>query len=113
MNIASKNNSEHYNWGESCEGWHLLKSEGFSIIEELVPPGSKEQRHYHNSAQQFFYVLSGEANLEVSGVKHLLRTGQGFHVSPKEPHQLSNTSSEALEFLVISQPMSHGDRVDA
>lgn len=111
MSIVSTENSEHYKWGQSSDGWHLLKSEELSIIEELVPAGEQEQRHYHERAQQFFYVLSGQASLEVSGEEHVLYAGQGFHVPAKVPHQLCNRGTEALRFLVVSQPKSHGDRV--
>ncbi len=36
----------------------------------------------------------------------------GIHVPAKTPRQLMNNSPENLRFLVISQPMSHGDRVN-
>ena len=111
MNIVSIENSEHYHWGESSDGWHLLKSDDLSIIEEFVPAGEQEQRHYHETAQQFFYILSGQAHLEVSGEEVVLCPGQGCHVPAKAPHQLCNRGTEALRFLVVSQPKSHGDRV--
>ncbi len=112
MNIVNTNNTEHYRWGDNSDGWHLLKSADLSIIEENVPPGGKEQRHYHNSSQQFFYILSGVAQLEISGQLFEIQAGSGIHVPAKTPHQLMNNSLENLRFLVISQPMSHGDRVN-
>jgi len=36
-----------------CGGWHLVKTREPSIIEELVPPGAKEVRHFHVRARQF------------------------------------------------------------
>jgi|TARA_B110000261_G_C12926766_1_gene294785 hypothetical protein len=50
----SKENSEHYNWGNNCSGWYLVKSESLSVIEELMPPKTHEIKHYHNNSQQFF-----------------------------------------------------------
>ena len=67
MSVVSIENAEHYRWGDASEGWHLLKSDALSVIEERVPPGDSEARHYHQVAQQFFYVLAGEATLEVAG----------------------------------------------
>ncbi len=113
MNIVNTNNAEHYQWGDNSDGWHLLKSAELSIIEENVPPGEKEQRHYHNTSQQFFYILSGIALLEISGQLFEIQAGSGIHVPAKTPHQLMNNSAENLRFLVISQPISHGDRVNA
>ncbi len=75
-----------------------------------MPAGTAEQRHRHHRAQQFFYVLEGEAALEVEGTAHTLQAGQGLHVPPGSRHQMRNDSDTPLRFLVISQPMSHGDR---
>jgi len=107
----SKENAEHYVWGEDCDGWHLLKSPALSVIQERVPSGASEVRHLHQRAQQFFFVLSGKAHLSVGEACHVLEPGRGCHVPSDVPHQLSNEGPEPLEFLVISAPMAHGDRV--
>lgn len=110
MKVVSTENTEHYKWGNGSDGWHLLKSDNLSVIEENVPPNEKEERHYHNESQQFFYVLLGVAHIEISGELFEVHTGNGIHIPAKEPHQLMNKSAEYLKFLVISQPKSHGDR---
>jgi quercetin dioxygenase-like cupin family protein len=106
-------NAEHYHWGQSCDGWHLLASDDLSVIEERMPSGSFEQRHRHVHARQFFYVLEGEAVLELEGVAHRLRQGQGLHVPPGSAHQMRNESSSDVRFVVVSTPKSHGDRIAA
>jgi mannose-6-phosphate isomerase-like protein (cupin superfamily) len=102
--------AEHYIWGQNCEGWHLVKNAGLSVIQEQMPPGSHEVRHFHQKAQQFFYILSGEAVMEANDEKIVLHAGEGLHVPPGTPHQIQNPGARAVEFLVISQPPSHGDR---
>jgi mannose-6-phosphate isomerase-like protein (cupin superfamily) len=62
--VVSQQNAEHYVWGGDCGGWHLLNSPGLSVIQERVPPGRREVRHYHQQAHQFFFVLSGRATLD-------------------------------------------------
>lgn len=57
----SRENAPHYIWGDHCDGWHLLKECNLSVIEERMPSGTGEVRHFHRKAQQFFYVLSGQA----------------------------------------------------
>ncbi|MGA9509688.1 MAG: cupin domain-containing protein [Candidatus Sulfotelmatobacter sp.] len=109
-NSISRENAEHYRWGDDCDGWHLVKDANLSVIEELLPSGASEVRHYHQKAQQFFYVLSGEVMMEVEGRTTLLGAGSGIRVLPGERHQVSNPSSGPSRFLVISQPPSHGDR---
>ena len=112
MTVVSTDNSEHYTWGNQCSGWHLQKSPGLSVIQEYVPPGAAEVRHYHQQAEQFFYVLAGLASLEVEKEILILSVGQGLHIPAGCVHRLSNPGPEPLEFLVISTPPSHGDRVD-
>lgn len=108
--VVSTENAEHYQWGDSADGWHLLKTQNLSVIEECVPPNGAEQRHFHHQSQQFFYVLAGVACIEIAGDINELHAGQGIHVPAKVKHQLMNRSAETLKFLVISQPKSHGDR---
>lgn len=55
--IKNQTNAEHYIWGAHCEGWHLVKTDDLSIIQERMPPGTAEKRHYHQHAQQFFFIL--------------------------------------------------------
>lgn len=109
--VISRDNAEHYTWGEVCDGWHLLRDAGLSVIQERVPPGAAEQRHYHEHAQQFFFILAGEATLEVDGRIHVLQPHQGLAIAPRQPHRLENESDQDLIFIVISAPPSHGDRV--
>jgi mannose-6-phosphate isomerase-like protein (cupin superfamily) len=113
MTIASTKNGSHYVWGDNCDGWHLAASERLSVIQERMPQGSSEVRHLHNRAEQFFYILSGIATLEVAGALHVIQPHEGFHVPAGVAHTLSNEHEADLEFLVISTPPSHGDRVSA
>ncbi len=106
-------NAEHYRWGDVCDGWHLVKTQQLSVIQERVPPGAGEQRHFHRHAEQFFFVVSGIATLEVDNTVYTLAPQQGMHISAGIPHQLSNQQDEALIFTVTSTPPSHGDRFPA
>jgi mannose-6-phosphate isomerase-like protein (cupin superfamily) len=108
---TSRANSDHYTWGQSCDGWHLVKDSTLSVIQEKMPPATAEARHYHQNAQQFFFILSGEAVMAVETEQITLRTGEGLHIPPGIPHQIQNLSDHPVEFLVISQPPSHGDRM--
>jgi mannose-6-phosphate isomerase-like protein (cupin superfamily) len=111
MEIVDRANVEHYLWGENCDGWHLLQRDDLSIITERVPPGESEQRHFHVQARQFFYILTGEAVIEVDGARQVLQAQQGIEIPPGVVHQFCNESSEDVTFLVISIPKSHGDRI--
>ena len=82
-----------------------------SVIEEHMPPGASEVCHYHNRAHQFFFILSGQATMEVNGERIILTVGRGLAIPPGARHQFRNHCNEPVRFLVISQPPSHGDRV--
>lgn len=110
--VIDINSGERYQWGTGSEGWHLLNRADLSVIQERVPPGDGERRHFHSSARQFFYILQGEAVLEIDGVRHELNSGQGIEVPPGLPHQFTNESAGAVTFLVVSCPRSHGDRTN-
>lgn len=113
MNSIRRETAEHYIWGEVCDGWHLVRSSGLSVIEERMPPGAAEQRHFHERARQFFYVLQGELTMELEGAEHRLSAGSGLEIAPGQKHQALNRSAENVRFMVISQPPSHGDRLPA
>ena len=110
---VSRATAAHYTWGQACDGWHFAKSAGLSVIAERMPPGTAETRHYHERARQVFYVLAGTASFELSGTMHMLRPGDAIEVEPRAPHTMMNCSAADLEFLVVSAPPSHGDRVPA
>jgi len=110
--IVSTANTERYIWGNSCDGWHLVRTPELSIIEERMPPGTSEVRHHHVRARQFFYVIEGELTMEIEHHDFTLRAGEGIEIAPGQAHQAINRSGAAVRFVVSSQPPSHGDRVE-
>lgn len=113
MQKISVETAEHYTWGQRCDGWHLVKQPELSVIQERMPPGTSEVRHVHKTARQFFFIVSGTAVIEADGSEHELGAGQGLEVAPHVAHQVFNRSNADVEFLVVSQPPSHGDREPA
>jgi len=109
--LVSRVTAEHYTWGDQCDGWHLVKDENLSVIEEQMPAGASEVLHYHERAQQFFLVLAGEATMDVDGCEMRLVAREGLRILPGVPHRIRNESMEPVQFLVVSRPPSHGDRV--
>ena len=109
---VSRDNAEHYRWGHHCDGWHLLHNAQLSVIQERMPAGTSEVRHFHHHAQQFFYVLDGVLTLEIEEQTFVLQAGEGIEISPRQRHQAFNRSLASVRFLVTSQPPSHGDRIN-
>jgi mannose-6-phosphate isomerase-like protein (cupin superfamily) len=109
--VTNIRTAEHYSWGGTCDGWHLLATPALSIIQERMPPGTAEVRHYHQHAQQFFFVLVGALSLEIDGLLHRLEARDGIQIPAGASHCVSNQTELPTEFIVVSGPPSHGDRV--
>lgn len=112
MEKVSLANSEHYAWGNNCDGWHLLKRDDASVIRERMPIGTCEQVHFHEKSRQFFYILKGFATFFVRNEKIIVGPEEGFEIPPKVPHQICNQGTEPLEFILFSYPTTRGDRVN-
>ena len=112
MKTIDTSNSEQYSWGDNCIGWHFIKSDNLSIIRESMPPMTMEKLHYHEKAQQFFYILSGLATFEINGSIYYVKDNKGILIQPGARHRILNNADTPLEFLVVSEPKSHGDRIE-
>ncbi|MEM1338354.1 MAG: cupin domain-containing protein [Bacteroidota bacterium] len=104
--------SEGYIWGDNCSAWVLVDSETLTVKQEQMPPGTSEKIHFHTASQQFFFVLKGKATLQVAQKTIELVPNEGFLVLPGIKHQIKNTASEELNFLVISEPSTFEDRIE-
>ena len=111
MRVINRESAEHYHWKAICDGWHFLKSDELSIIAEKIPPQTSEDMHYHCTSRQFFYILSGEAVINLQNGSEKLIAGMGIEIAPMEAHQMTNISEAEVEFIVISMPEAHGDKV--
>lgn len=105
-------NAEHYIWGEVYDGWHLLKRDDMSVIQERVPAGGTEVMHYHHVSRQFFYILEGQGTMVLEEQTVVLEKGQGIEIAPEVKHQFKNQSNADVDFLVVSVPTTRGDRVN-
>jgi len=110
--MVNRENSLHYNWGDACDGWVLSPSQDMMIIQERMPAGTAERRHFHTTARQFFFVLAGELTMELEGEHHLVSAMSGIEIPPGARHQARNDSADDVHFLVASSPSTRGDRVD-
>jgi mannose-6-phosphate isomerase-like protein (cupin superfamily) len=110
--ITNLDTAEHYRWGGVCDGWRLLARPDLSVIQERVPPGAGEVRHYHERARQLFFVLAGRLEIELRGQTFALAAGDALEVPPEAPHRVWNAADVDATFLVVSAPTTDGDRVN-
>ena len=101
----------HYRWGGGCDGWRLVDRPGLSIVHERMPPGTSEVPHRHARAMQYFFMLlGGRLTIALDRQTHEVAPLEGLTVAPGIRHTVMNRSEVSVEFLVISQPSSSGDR---
>jgi len=110
--IKNQSSAEHYRWGQVCDGWRLLDRSDLSVIQERIPPGAGEVRHYHQRARQLFFVLAGELLIELGEQQFRLSLGDSLEVPPGAPHRVRNDAQVDATFLVVSAPTTQADRVN-
>ncbi len=99
-----------YKWGNDCDAYVLVDNDDLSVKLEQMPPHSSEMVHFHATAQQFFYVLDGEAIMEIDDEEVLLQKCEGVLIEPGAVHRIINRQDSTLRFVVTSQPNTTKDR---
>lgn len=112
MPVRSRRNAEHYTWGGACDGCRLLSRDTLSVIEERVPPGQSEVRHFHQRARQLFDVLSGRLRIEWLNDAAEVGVGESLEITSRAIHRILNPFDADAVFLVISSPSTARDRTN-
>jgi mannose-6-phosphate isomerase-like protein (cupin superfamily) len=100
-------------WGDGCSSYDLVDGADLIVVQETMPPGTSEVRHFHTRARQVFYVLAGTLTIERGGEIFTLAARDALEIAPGVPHVVRNTSNAAAEFLAVASPTTKGDRVAA
>jgi mannose-6-phosphate isomerase-like protein (cupin superfamily) len=109
--IPNKENSKHYFWGNNWDSWVLQDTENFSIKQEKMLPNSAETLHFHENAQQFFYILKGKATFYINEDKIEATAQNEISIKASQKHYIANEADKNLEILVISNPNTNNDRI--
>jgi len=102
----------HYKWGDDCYGWNFIDTDALSIKQELMPPDTAEQLHYHEKSSQVFFILKGKATFTIDGIESVLKPEQGIEIQPGQKHFISNKENSDLEFILYSTPSTKNDRIN-
>jgi uncharacterized cupin superfamily protein len=80
----------------------------FDLEIHRVPPGKINfPLHEHSAQWEAYYILSGSGKVRSRDGKEAIKAGDYLVFSPGEAHQLINTGSEDLTYLVIAdQPQA-------
>ena len=69
-------------------------------ISEIAPGTSSHPPHTHQGVEAF-YVLAGEGEVEIEGVKYPLKTNEAIVLNPGIQHGLTNTGTVPMRYLVV------------
>ncbi len=112
MHITSKTDVKqpiHSPWGEIVHELVGASAQAggtqrHSLAIITIPPGKASKQHYHNIAEETYYILRGSARLVIDGQTFQLTPGQACLIQPPEQHQIFNAGDDELEFIAVCVP---------
>lgn len=112
VTLSKDNCLSHYKWGDNCDGWNFVSKPEAVIKQELMPAQTTEKLHFHTYAEQFFYILKGQATFLIDGEIVSVDANTGLQIKAGNKHKIMNESVDDLEFLLFSYPSTENDRTD-
>lgn len=97
------------NFGGNGVEEHLLTpatQDRIQVIESLVGPGggSGAEPYSLSGDAEFVHVIRGELEIEVHDERYVLKSGDSFTFSPRDPHNWCNRSDEDALVLWVLTP---------
>ena len=79
-----------------------------SLAEATMAPGQSTDRHYHKLCEEFYFLLDGNAEMEIDGETRAVGPGDAILIPPGARHQI--TAESDLRFLCCcAPPYDHAD----
>jgi len=80
------------------------QSERHSVAYVTIPPGKTSLLHKHPEAEESYFVLKGQARMQVGEDVYDVDPGNGILILTETPHKISNIGEVDLEFLAFCVP---------
>ena len=81
--------------------WDDFEAPGHLLLVVTVAPHTKQRLHLHRQQTEVFYVLEGQAAIEIAGEEFTAQPGDAFICSPGDKHSLWNQSAEDFKLVVF------------
>jgi quercetin dioxygenase-like cupin family protein len=78
-----------------------LQGEPLHVHISEVEPGERSHPPHRHGGIEAFYMLAGEATLEIDGETFVLKANESAVFDPNKLHGLVNTGSIPMRYLVI------------
>lgn len=76
----------------------------------MYQPMAHVARHKHKVQEQIYHVIEGEGLMEIGDRKQVVRRHDFIFVPPGIEHSISNTGLVDLVFLVVTSPVTDGEK---
>jgi quercetin dioxygenase-like cupin family protein len=77
------------------------------LVEATVPPGGGPIAHVHTTADEAFYILSGELEILDGARTFVVRAGDFIFIPRGIRHRFKNTGVHAAKLLFLFTPAGH------
>jgi quercetin dioxygenase-like cupin family protein len=118
MDVRNANVEPTVEHGGTCLSYFMFPKESFRedtegshlefIGEFELEPGRRLQPHFHDS-HEFYYLLAGEAVMQVEAEEQVLRPGDMVHIPRNAVHSIRSASAtepiRALAFAMSFEPV--------
>ena len=98
MEIITPENAEKVPF--ALNGRKMFSSAAAEIVHLTLSPGQQVDRH-SNPFDVVFYMLEGEATLDIDGDKAILNTDCSLEVKRDIPRGMSNNTEKTIRILVF------------
>jgi mannose-6-phosphate isomerase-like protein (cupin superfamily) len=79
-----------------------------SLAEAVLPAGAATERHYHRLSEEFYFLLEGDAVMEIDGESRAVASGDAILIPQGSWHQIS--TKQGVRFLCCcAPPYAHDD----
>jgi mannose-6-phosphate isomerase-like protein (cupin superfamily) len=83
-----------------------------SLAEARLPVRRGTTPHYHQRAEEIYYILEGRGRMRVGDETRNVGPGDAIAIAPGQVHQITNTGRRTLKFLCCCAPgYEHDDTV--
>lgn len=82
----------------------------FEVAMCIFAPGERAILHFHKVMEEVYFIIEGDAEIEIDGKFYRLRAEDAISIPRKTKHRITNVSTKnPLRFLSINSPQWRED----
>jgi len=90
----------------------LYTGHHLQLVLMALTPGEDIGMETHATHDQFFRIEKGKGEVEIDGVTHKVKGGDGIIVPAGARHNLTNTGDKPMRLYTLYGPPNHIDQLD-